>query len=295
MSASVDYAREAAGLKLGVIAKELFDKPYFGGTEVFGRKEGDNRYKLDGAGGALLFGRRLTEGSNFYLKYSYEAVNVHGVDSAAPSDFRKRAGRSGSSVVSANLERSTLDDRLYPIDGSYTGASLGLASNKLGGNYNFIRATGEGRWYITTPFPKITFAFRVKGGWMGEYGESGDVPFFERFYLSSSDTVRGYRLRSIGPQDSSGLPLGGSVMLLGNIETRFPVYKGLNGALFYDVGGEWERLSRVRIPHDLENAIGAGLRYRTKWTVLRVDYGYPLNHSSGKREGRFSFGLGIPF
>ncbi len=295
VNASADYASEAKSLKLGVIAKELFDKPYFGGTEVFGRNEGDNRYKLQGVGGAMLFGRRLTESSNFYLRYSYEAVNVHNVDRSAPSDFQRHDGRSASSTVSANFERSTLDDRLYPIDGSYTGASLGVASEVLGGHYNFIRATGEGRWYITTPYPKITFAFRLKGGWMGEYGDSGDVPFFERFYLSTSDTVRGYKLRSIGPQDSSGLPLGGNVLLLGNIETRFPVYKGLNGALFYDVGGEWERLSRVRIPHDLKNSVGAGLRYRTKWTVLRIDYGYPLNRNPGKREGRFSFALGVPF
>jgi len=84
-------------------------------------------------------------------------------------------------------------------------------------------------------------------------------------------------------------------MVLGNIETRFPIYKWFNGAIFYDVGGNWEHLNDVKIPKDLQNSVGAGIRFRAKWFVARLDYGYPLNKNKEKREGRFHFGAGVPF
>ena len=96
--------------------------------------------------------------------------------------------------------------------------TVDVASSVLGGDFNFVRTTGEATWYITTPHPKITFVFRIKGGWEGEYAGSPDVPFYERFYAGSSDTIRGYKLRFIGPKDSKDLPLGGDVTTIGNIQ-----------------------------------------------------------------------------
>lgn len=285
---------ETKSLKLGIFAKDLFNKGYFGGSEVFGRQERDDRYRLGGLGGALLFGCRLTETSNVFLKYSYEGVNVYRVDSSAPTEIQRHIGTKGVSAASFTYERSTYDDNLYPIDGSYRNVTVDLASSVLGGEFNFVRTTGEATWYITTPYPKITFVFRVKGGWAGEYAGSADVPFYERFYAGSSDTVRGYKMRFIGPKDSRDLPLGGNVLGLGNAEVRFPLFMGLNGALFYDVGSVWGKIGDIKLPGDLKSSVGAGLRYRTKWTVLRFDYGYPLNRNPGET-GRFHFGLGVPF
>jgi len=285
---------ENKSLKLGIFAKGLFDEGYFGGSEAFGRQEKDNRYRLDGLGGALLFGRRLSETSNAFLKYSYESVDVYRVESSAPTEISRHTGTKGVSTASFTYERSTYDDSLYPIDGSYRNVTVDVASSVLGGDFNFIRTSGEATWYITTPYPKITFVFRIKGGWEGEYAGSADVPFYERFYAGSSDTIRGYKLRFIGPKDSKDLPLGGDVMTLGNIEVRFPLLAGLNGALFYDLGGVWERISDVKLPDDLKSSLGGGVRYRAKWAVLRLDYGYPLNRNPGDA-GKFHFGLGVPF
>lgn len=282
-------------VKAGAVGKNIFDSAYLAGGEAFWRSAKDGRYRMYGTGGDAIFGSRLTEHTHGFIKYSYESVNVYKLSRSAPEEFKSHAGRTGVSSVSFHWERNTFDDELYPIDGSYYHASFGTASKYLGGNYNFMKAIGEGRWYFTTPFPRITIAFRGKGGWLGEYGEARDIPFFERFMLGGGDTIRGYRTNSIGPKDADNLPLWGSVMLLGNIETRFPVYKWFNGAVFYDVGGNWEHLNRVRIPVELQNSVGAGLRVRTKWTVLRLDYGYPLNTNKEARRGRFEFGLGLPF
>jgi len=84
-------------------------------------------------------------------------------------------------------------------------------------------------------------------------------------------------------------------MLLGNVETRFPIYKWFNGAIFYDVGGNWEHINKVKLPKDLQNSVGAGIRVRTKWFVMRCDYAYPLNKNEEERVGRFHVAAGLPF
>lgn len=282
-------------LRFGVIVKDLFDTPYFGGSEISGRREKDERYKLEGAGGALLLGRQLSEHTRGYLKHSYEIVKVFDVQAIAPSDFHRHIGRKALSIFSLNLERNTLDDSLYPIDGSYRALSVEVSSRSLGSDFNFTRTIGEASWYLTTGYPKITFVFRVKGGWIGEFGGSDDVPFFERFYVGGSSTIRGYRSRLIGPKDSRGLPLWGEIMVIANTEARFPIYKGLNGAVFFDTGSTWDKFSKINLSSDFKSSIGAGLRYRTKWTVLRLDYGYPLDRDPGAPKGKFHFALGLPF
>lgn len=282
-------------LKFGVIIKDLFNTPYFGGSEIFGRKEKDERYNLEGAGGAILLGRRLSEHTSGFLKYFYETDKVYDVQSFAPSDFHRQIGRKTLTIFSLNLERNTFDDPLYPIDGSYRALFAEVASKWLGGDFNFTRAIGEASWYLTTGYPKITFVFRVKGGWIGEFGGSEDVPFFERFYVGGSSTVRGYRSRLIGPRDSMGLPLWGEIMALANAEARFPIYKRLNGAVFFDTGSTWDKFSTIDLSSDFKSSIGAGLRYRTKWAVLRLDYGYPLDRDPGNPHGKFHFALGLPF
>lgn len=283
------------GAAIGAIRKELFGSGYFGGGDAMWRAAEDNRYHMYGVGGDIIYGSRLTEHTHGFIKYSYESARVSKLSATAPEEFRKHYGKSAVSTLAFHWERNTFDDNLYPVDGTYYHAGFGVASRALGGDYNFMRAVAEGRWYLTTPYPKITLALRGMGGWMGTYGEASDVPFFERFMLGGSDTVRGYRQNTIGPKDADNMPLWGSAMLLGNAEVRFPIYKWFNGAVFYDVGGNWEHLNDVRIPIDLQSGVGAGLRVRTKWTILRLDYGYPLNTNKEARRGRFEFGLGLPF
>jgi len=282
-------------IQVGVVKQDLFGSAYFGGGEGLWRASRDNRYRMRDFGGSVIFGSRLTEHTHGFFKYTYEAVDVDKVSNESPQEFQRNVGGSGVSTLAFHWERNTFDDKLYPIDGSYYHASFGVASKVLGGDYNFMKAVGEGRWYLTSPFPKITLAFRGMGGWMGTYGEAKDVPFFERFMLGGIDTVRGYKVNSIGPKDANNMPLWGTVMLLGNAEARFPIYKWFNGALFYDVGGNWEHLNRVRIPNELQNSVGAGLRLRTRWTVLRFDFAYPLNTNKEARKGRFEFDVGLPF
>jgi outer membrane protein insertion porin family len=118
----------------------------------------------------------------------------------------------------------------------------------------------------------ITFGAHAAIGWMEHFGSSKDVPFFERFYVGSGSTVRGFEWGKAGPSSAQGTPLGGDCVTAGNLEVRFPIYQKLKGVLFYDTGRAFNGLDELG--HiDLRDSAGLGLRYLTPWLVVRADYG----------------------
>jgi outer membrane protein insertion porin family len=106
-----------------------------------------------------------------------------------------------------------------------------------------------------------------------------DVQPIERFFLGGPYTVRGYEKDALPPLGVSGKTdkkytiQGGSSMLNGNAEIRFPIYKAIRGVVFQDVGvlsqkgvsgfyGKWYP------------STGVGLRYKTPIGAIRFDIGW---------------------
>ena len=88
--------------------------------------------------------------------------------------------------------------------------------------------------------------------------------------------MRGYPYQRLGPLDSSGNPLGGEAMLVGNLELRFPLWQELGGVVFVDAGNAYEDIDVMSFG-DLRYTAGLGLRYNTPVGPLRVDWGFQLN------------------
>lgn len=115
----------------------------------------------------------------------------------------------------------------------------------------------------------------------------GRMPIHERFFGGGSNSFRGSGFEEMGPKDaSSGLPVGGKALLLGNVEFRFPVLRSipyLSGAAFFDAGNVWAKRKEVNL-FGLETALGFGLRYRTPLGPVRFDLAWNLG--APEREGK---------
>jgi len=102
--------------------------------------------------------------------------------------------------------------------------------------------------------------------------------------------------------------------LLFNIEWRYPISKGFEGAIFTDAGNVWETDSNFENTFELKNfyqqlAIGSGLgfRYNISYFVLRLDFAYKMYDPSLSLHNRWignkinilqptiQFALGFPF
>jgi outer membrane protein assembly factor BamA len=159
---------------------------------------------------------------------------------------------------------------------------------------------------------------------------TASMPFEKKYYSGGTLSMRGWRMRSLGPgsyKDSlnskSSITLypnnTGDVKLEANLEYRFKLVWVIEGALFVDVGNVWDlHKDEKRVGTDFkfnrfyrELAVDAGLGFRLDFTyfILSIDTGMKLIDPAGNRGWVFnslpdadrprifnvSFGIGYPF
>lgn len=185
------------------------------------------------------------------------------------------------------------DDKLFPTRGFYGQVGVGVSSGLWGSDDALVRSRLQARWY-QEPAAGLVLAENVSLDHVEPYSGTGMVPSSQLLFAGGNNTVRGFPQDKLGPLDADGNPLGGSTRILANLEVRFPVYRLLNGVVFFDAGAltnGWQevKLSRFRC------SAGAGVRVHTPVGPVRLEYGYQLQSNPPLDRGQFHFSLGFPF
>ena len=94
--------------------------------------------------------------------------------------------------------------------------------------------------------------------------------------------------------DGLGDPRGGNAIFVANNEIRFPLFSIFDGVGFVDIGNVYDSASDFR-PWDVRKSAGVGIRVRTPFVLLRLDYGLKLDRRTGESAGRFFFSIGQAF
>lgn len=141
----------------------------------------------------------------------------------------------------------------------------------------------------------------------GEAGVGGGysgmpLPFFKNFYAGGQGSVRGYQPSSLGPVDTTDLPMGGTGRIVGNAEFMFPMpgfakEKSVRMSAFVDAGQVYGTVVQNTYPNTM------GMRYSTGVAVawlspagpLKISMGFPLNAQPGDKLQKFQFSLGSLF
>lgn len=141
----------------------------------------------------------------------------------------------------------------------------------------------------------LVWANRIQGGLGVPYGNWGQLPFIKQFFVGGSNSLRGFRPRTVGPglyqrQSGSSTPLlqdgGGDIKLEANTELRKNFTQLLQGALFIDVGNVWMYRDESsfgpgtrftnQFLKQLAVSTGVGLRIDLSYFVLRFDLATPV-------------------
>ncbi len=157
----------------------------------------------------------------------------------------------------------------------------------------FVKEVAEVKYYRR--IGKSTLATRFLVGVGYAYGNSTVMPYSEQFYIGGANSIRAFTIRSLGPGSfhpssenrNSYLDQTGDFKLEANVELRFPLMGGLNGAVFVDAGNIWLLRNDPARPggvldakgfwKDIALGTGVGLRYDLKFLVLRLDLGIALH------------------
>ena len=284
----------------------IFDYPYLFGFDFYRnehKRYGDTGYGYDETrtGGSLRLGKEITDYIGTSLIYNLEEVEIGNIPDNATNDLKKEEGKNWISRATWNIGLDTRDNKYSPTKGFNTGFSLENAGGFMGGDKDFIKGWLHGAYYqsiLPSMLPRVVLELKGRTGMVESYGDSDEVPIYERFFAGGATTIRGYEQRGVGPRDrGTNTALGGEAMVVGNVEVSFPIYKNLvKGAVFYDVGNVWADATKIFSGADYKQGTGVGLRVKTPIGPVRLDYGYPLNRNyDDKREGQFYFSVSHGF
>lgn len=183
------------------------------------------------------------------------------------------------------------NDPLTPDQGQYVRLVLETSGIILPAYADYLRPTAEFRTFKL--FNPIVVCGAIKTGYVQKFAPSTAVPVQKRFYSGGSTSIRGFSESSIGPQDSTGLPLGGIILCETSCECRVPIYKFFGGVVFMDAGTVWTDFTDV--PTGFRYSAGIGLRIKTPLGSIRLDYGIKLNRYADESIGVLHFAIGEAF
>jgi outer membrane protein insertion porin family len=301
-----------------------FTEPYFldsqltAGFSLFNWRLVFDEFTRGGTGGSIrllypitelgvhdIFGFPL-EDTRLGLEYRLEDAEITDVKATAASVIRSSQGSSLTSAIIPRIFRDTRNHPFDPTAGSLQDFLFEFAG--LGGQSEFIKAEARTRWYY--PFYRSpawgTFVFST-GGTLGYglgYGGERELPLFERYFPGGINSVRGYRILSLGPindvQDPFGRLInrdrvGGSQELIFNNEIIFPIVEslGLKGVVFFDAGQAFSAAHGISIG-ELRMGAGPGVRWLSPIGPLRIELGFPLNPHVGDEKQTVMFSFGGP-
>ncbi|EFR42915.1 BamA/OMP85 family outer membrane protein [Dialister micraerophilus] len=210
------------------------------------------------------------DGQRKVAKENAISVDADKYYSKSKEAIRKSTGRTNS--ITFTHVYDSRDNFFNATKGKRISVSAQWGGHGLGGDFDFYKVSGEGRFYKGLRNGN-TLALRVMGGYI-----HGNIAYGNLFSLGGSNTLRGY-------EDEQ---FKGKKMYAATLEYRFPIAKKIQGVVFTDVGSAWDvggSMPWYVDSRSINYAYGVGVRLQTPIGPIRLDYGH-----GDQNKFHFSFG-----
>ncbi|WP_027814820.1 outer membrane protein assembly factor BamA [Paraburkholderia bannensis] len=260
----------------------------------------DSSFKIITAGGDLKFGIPFSEVDTVFFGIGFEQDRLD-VDDATPQaykDYVSAFGRVSNNVpLTIGWSRDARDSALIPSRGYF-----------LQANAEYGTPVGSTQYYKTDVQAQYYYSF-ARGFVLGLNFQAGygnglggkPYPIFKNYYAGGIGSVRGYEPSSLGPRDkTTNDPIGGSKMVVGNIEVTFPLPgtgydRTLRVFTFLDGGNVWGDEGTSIGSNGLRYAYGVGLAWISPIGPLKLSLGFPVTKHEGDQYQKFQFQIGTAF
>ena len=183
-----------------------------------------------------------------------------------------------------SISRTRSRGGLMPTWGDSQRYSIDYSNTAWGSDVDFSVFQAQNVW-IRTLYDKHRFVMRGNLGWI-ETGDFDRVPPDLRFFAGGDRSIRGYKYKSIAPEDSKGKLIGASKLATGSLEYQYNVTGTWWGAMFVDGG---EAVSDIR-QSDWKTGAGVGVRWQSPVGPIKLDFAVPVGD---KDEHGLQFYIGL--
>ncbi len=295
------FGSNATEYELSFTNPWIFDRPISFGFDIYQRehdRESDVGYGYDELrrGGKIRLGKELNEYLKGGLAYKFETVEISDVDPSATNELKKEIGKNNISSMEYSLTLDKRDNPFFPTKGFYATSALETAGSFLGGDKDYVKLFSQGSFFVPL-FRGSVVELKGRVGLAKPIDDTEDIPIYERFFAGGAYTIRGYHERKVGPIDAvTNDPIGGEALFIGNIEYTYPLTEYLRLAAFFDTGNVWTHYDEL-FTGSFKSSFGLGVRVKTPFGPINVDYGYPLADEPGEegKSGKFHFSVSRGF
>jgi outer membrane protein insertion porin family len=145
----------------------------------------------------------------------------------------------------------------------------------------------------------FTLNLRGRVGYGDGYGDTNDLPIYEKYTAGGVRSVRGYEFNTLGPRDSEGDAEGGNLQVITSAEIFFPIEALASSdtfrlGLYFDAGNVFENVEDYETS-ELRQAVGISAKWFSVIGPLEFSYAFPLNDESDDDVQPFQFALGAAF
>ena len=283
-----------------------FTEPYFldrelsAGIDLFKTTQdfsSESSFDRESFGGVLRLGYQLGENTRHTIRYTYEDSNITDVSPSASLFIQLQEGQIITSMIGHSITYDTLDNRQSPTSGNLLRFNQDLAG--FGGDSRFIRHEVESSYYY--PIAK-DWIFNASSAAGNITGIGRDVPIAQRFFIGNRE-VRGFANSGLGPRDAATEDaLGGNNYYAATAEMRFPLGLsedlGVSGAIFTDVGSEWDldqTGAGINDSSNLRASAGVGIAWSSPFGPVRVDFAKAFLKEDFDDTQLLSFSFGTRF
>ncbi|MDH5392122.1 MAG: outer membrane protein assembly factor BamA [Gammaproteobacteria bacterium] len=264
-----------------------------------------SNYLIDTAKIRVRYGVPVSEYDRFSFGYGIEAIDITLASSNVAQEFVDYVDTYGSSFENLTLQSSFSHDTRNRTVFADKGLihSVSLSMTVPGGDISYYKIQHQSKFFFNLG-NQHALMLRGQLGLGDGYGETDELPFFERFFAGGLRSVRGYRTNSLGPYDADvSSSVGGDLSIIGGVEWIFPVPfmetppASVRMSMFYDAGNVFDR-EETSLNHaffELKDAIGISYVWLAPIGPLRFSWAKAISPELTDETETFQFSIGSFF